>query len=284
MKQNISRNVGFTLIELLVVIAIIAILAAMLLPALSRAKMKATQAACLNNQKQLGLAFTMYSSDFADKLLPYGNLGSPNADGYWIPVYNGITAPWNIAGVSQDTAERLIEAAWKANSPLFNYAPNSAVIHCPGDLRYRNQPGRGWAFDSYSKCQNIAGDPYNNYWGAGADYEKFSAIQNPTQTFAFVEDCDNRGYNNGTWVLQWLTGTGNFTWVDAPAIYHGNVGTYAFVDGHAESHKWLDGQLIAYGRGVATGAISPSMSHPGFPTSGPDWQYVHDGYRFPGWK
>src|SRR5438874_2701660 len=85
-RKNRLASHGFTLIELLVVIAIIAILAAMLLPALSRAKLKATQSACLNNQKQLAIAFNMYATEFTDKLLPYGTAsGDPNADGYWSP-------------------------------------------------------------------------------------------------------------------------------------------------------------------------------------------------------
>jgi prepilin-type N-terminal cleavage/methylation domain-containing protein/prepilin-type processing-associated H-X9-DG protein len=287
------KRSAFTLIELLVVIAIIAILAAMLLPALSRAKSKATQSACLSNQRQLAIAFNMYATDNSDKVIGFGTAeGADNADGYWSPDYKGVAGPWNVVGLSPVTASQLFNTTLQANSPLYSYAPNPAVIHCPGDTRYMYRPpGKGWALDSYSKPNGIAGDSYDNYWGQGAaassaNYLKLSQITASALTFVFREDVDDRGWNYGTWVLNWQLNTPkfghpeSFTWEDPIPMYHGNVSTSAFADGHAEFHKWMDPGLVAYGKSVAAGsAISP----PNPPKAGPDYEYVYEGYRFPGW-
>src|SRR5882762_6061156 len=130
---------GFTLIELLVVIAIIAILAGLLLPALARAKLKATNAACLNNQKQLLLGFILYADDNADKMI-YSS-GKPPAQpdniggGFW-------PGPYNDSGKQQDfipkmntaDAQRWVENGLRRGA-LFPYANMPASYHCPGDLR-----------------------------------------------------------------------------------------------------------------------------------------------------
>lgn len=280
---------GFTLIELLVVIAIIAILAAMLLPALARAKLKATQANCLSNQKQLALAFNMYCTDSSDQIVAYAKAG-----GFWDPVVGGVTAPWNNASVTADAAMRMVQDTLKsANNPLYSVAPNPGVYHCPGDVRFKNRPGSGWAYDSYSKTQNITGDKKSDgsYWGlansSGGDgsYTKLAQITSAALTLVFIEDCDSRGYNNGSWTVTWTGGTPRFTWTDVPAMYHGNIGTFGFADGHAESHKWLDPVIIDAGKRVATGSVNPGSGLlSGAATSGRDYDYIYQGYRFPGWK
>jgi prepilin-type N-terminal cleavage/methylation domain-containing protein/prepilin-type processing-associated H-X9-DG protein len=270
---------AFTLIELLVVIAIIAILAALLLPALSRAKLKATEAACLNNQKQIALAVIMYANDNGDWIVPDASGG-----GFWDPTINGTLAPWNRNGVSQDDAQKMVMGALSGtNNPLSPYTRNAGIYHCPSDSRTRNQPGHGYAYDSYSKTQNIGGDPTLNYYGCGSTYTKLASIKSPSQTVAFIEDCDSRGYNEGTWIVTWYLNFPSFPfqWQDPPGMYHGDVGTLCFADGHAESHKWSDAGLIADFRGVQNGE-PPIFPAPG-KLSGPDYDFVRNGYRFPGW-
>ena len=124
---------AFTLIELLVVIAIIAILAALLLPALSRAKFKATQATCISNQRQLAIAATMYANDNNDAIVP-----NDWAGGFWSPVVNGVVAPWDTPSVSQDQALQMVRACLSGtNNPLYPYAPNAGIYHCPSDVRVK---------------------------------------------------------------------------------------------------------------------------------------------------
>jgi prepilin-type N-terminal cleavage/methylation domain-containing protein/prepilin-type processing-associated H-X9-DG protein len=276
---------GFTLIELLVVIAIIAILAAMLLPALGRAKQKGQGIACLSNMRQSNLASFMYASDNNDYISPcmmgggfWGPPNTPSSD------YLGMASTIN-AQPGTAAAQAYVESLFRTG-PLFQYVPNPAIIHCPGDLRYKNRSlGQGWAYDSYSRSENFSGtDALGYYWGMDSPCIKYADAKNPAQTFTFFEDADPRGFNMGTFTVIWNLGSQTFTWGDPAAIYHLNSCNQGYADGHAGSHRWTDGTILAAGKAAATGASWGTIGTIGGPTSGVDYEFIRQNWRFPGWK
>ena len=258
----------------------------MLLPALAKAKLKATQATCLSNQKQLGLAFTMYANENSEVIVNAGGFSEAgakaarhDAGGYWGPPnpdpYVTVTTPWFNSGV----ALKSIQASMTTNNLLYQYAPNPGVYHCPGDVRFNFSVNLGqtpvkWAFDSYAKTDNVGGEGK----GGIVDYTKMSQIGKSSDTFTFMEQADNRGYNVGAFELDW--NGGNLSFVDILAMYHGNVNTMCFADGHAEYHKWSDGTIVSTGLNAAQqGTASTFTTQPAAGTL--DYNYLYQHWLFP---
>ncbi len=271
--QSPKRRNGFTLIELLVVIAIIAILAGMLLPALGRARLKATGANCVSNLRQMLLGWNMYSTDNQDFLMPTQlQVGATTIDhpggGYWRGPTPGIAA-----GITQAEALRRVYAGM-SNTPLQKYCPTYQVYHCPGDTRIKLRPGSGWAFDSYSKANGMAGVA----WDSATPFKKEAQIENASESMVFVEEADPRGSNLGTWVIN-VQPPG---WVDPFSIFHGQVSTVGFQDGHAESHKWIDAATIKAAKDSAAGR--ESFYWAGGNSRNPDFRWVWDRYRYVNWR
>lgn len=240
---------GFTLIELLVVIAIIAILAAMLLPALAMAKKKSYMAVCLSNQKQLGLAYAMYAADNNDKLVGNGTKTSYDVgDGYWRLGYTVSGPPGTPPTLSQSPPTGLtgvplsdwyIQEGY-AEGPLFSYAMNRKVIHCPGDTReLNNRPG----YDSYSIGWNVSDTASFYATKGGPPLMKLSSILHTSDRIIWVEENDQRGDNFGAWAFFYSATTP--IWGDDIANFHGTGSSFGFADGHSENHRWMLGDTIS---------------------------------------
>ncbi len=178
------------------------------------------------------------------------------------------------------------------NNALYQYAPSVGMFHCPGDVRFNLPIGTashvGWAYDSYAISANV-----ESIQGFSGGFTKITQILRVSDCISFVEQSDTRGFNEATFAMS-VSSAGlppySFGFEDVFAIYHGNVGTFAFADGHSEARKWLDANITACGQAslragstlfdyfpqaAANGCTAPN-GNPG-PTASPDlpWLIQH---------
>ena len=268
MRTNLTTDAGahcsdsqpaFTLIELLVVIAIIAILAALLLPALGKAKIKALGIQCLSNNKQLTLAWIMYAHEFNDNL-----------------VWNDLTATgsgWvrgclNYDGSNRDNTNTL----WLTDPQYAKLAPYTAgtarVYKCPADRSTVTIGGRPYPrvrSISMSQAMNSR-DDWLSYI-TKAKYMVFRKLMDvnrmgPSKAYVFIDEHpDSINFADFAVAMNDGAALSAIMIIDVPASYHNGACGISFADGHAEIHKWHDSRTVVPITGIFM--ISSVQSSPG---------------------
>jgi len=259
-RSRVPRGApAFTLIELLVVIAIIAILAALLLPGLARAKQQAQNIQCVSNQKQLTLGWIMYTGDNKGTLPGNGDEGDQPSgattleqqDPQWCPGRMDAGAPTGVP----------TNILWIKGGQIYPYVNNVGVYRCPadhstyqapkiyplggqGNPRVRSMSMNAWVGPFQSAITGLLG-------GEAADYRVYKkdgdmAVPGSANLWIFVDE-NPYSINDG---FLWEQPSGNknpptaTVWTDVPASYHNNAAGISFGDGHAQIRKWTDKNMI----------------------------------------
>jgi prepilin-type N-terminal cleavage/methylation domain-containing protein/prepilin-type processing-associated H-X9-DG protein len=232
-----NRKRAFTLIELLVVIAIIAVLMAILMPSLNKAREQGKRAACLGNLKQLQLAWTMYADDNDEKIVngdteEYTN--QYNAGGVHYNETAWVKKDWDGAMTKLQKENAIRSGA------LYQYLKTIKVYKCPTGRSIQNEC-RMYSVVDGMNC-TILGDFSNN--APVKLVKRRTQVKYPAMRGVFLDDGGTGGATLGGWSV-WPD---RYEWWDPPPIRHGDGTTFSFADGHAEHLKWKDSRTIEFGR------------------------------------
>jgi len=271
---------GFTLVEMLVVIAVIAILAALLLPSLTRARERANAITCLNNTRQLVMAVFLYVDDH-EGALPYN----------MVLYGNSLRSSLNWANnvMTRDLSSDNTNLDTLTQASLGSYVSrNTAIFHCPADQSMSTvQLAAGWDHRIRSYSMNgMLGNPGSAYITGGninnpgySQYLKLAQIPHPGEIFVFLDE-QGDSIKDGSFLN---SADGNFdtliddedngsfaqlAWQDLPGSYHNRNSAISFADGHAEFHRWQNPETVQ--------PVQPNQAYVpvDVTSSGADFQWV----------
>lgn len=229
---------GFTLIELLVVIAIVALLVAIIAPALRVVKETAKCLLCQTNLRSFVTAVHTYSVEHDERICGSWNYSPPYG---WGDPWDWAWAPWDastdtaVTNYLNATQEQKQEGVKQGVLYKFDYMTDIKAYHCPSD----KSPGGNFRSYSMPDCLNGKWGVEVSSTGDWSNLTKYSQIKSPSDKYVFLEENDTRGYNINSWVIH-TDGTDAAGWGDPLAVWHTNKSNLSFADGHAETWNWSD--------------------------------------------